>query len=199
MTCYELCLIHEQIDRIADDIINSPWPKVAALGTIGVGFLAIFGEPIRKWLLPPRLSAVEIKSTYQRCNQDKYRYQRLIIQNIGLSAAREVRVLMTYAKNGEPPPEDFIPIPLGWMHWRGPSRDISRSEPAYVDVLKKKEGEEKYNFCWAEGLAGSSDPLLDKYNPEHGNIRLEFFERDRKVGNVTLRYSSGTDKLEIIK
>lgn len=191
-------MISGHLDRIANGV-NSPWPMVSALGAIGVGFLAIFGEPLRKCLLPPCLSAVEVKSTAQRINLDIYRYQRLIVKNVGLSAAREVRVLLTYDKNGNPPPEDFIPIPLGWMHWREPSRDISRSEPAYVDVLKKKEGAERYNFCWADGLAGSSDPLLDEFNPEHGNVRLEFFERDRQIGDVTLRYSNDNDKLEIVR
>lgn len=192
-----LSQLSEQLARIADGA-NSPWPMISALGAISVGFLAIFGEPIRKFFLSPCLQPVEIKSTMQKVNGEDHRLHRLIVKNVGLSAAREVRVLMTYDKNNEPPQENFIPIPMGWMHWRQPSRDVSRGEPAYVDVLRRKEGAEKYNFCWAETLAGSSDPLLDLYDPNYGNIRLEFFERDRKIGDVTMSYSAEDDVLRII-
>ncbi len=192
-----LSLMSDQLDRIADGI-NSPWPTISAIGTIAVGILAIFGEPIRKVFLPPCLSAVEVVPTTQRIGQDDYRFQRLIVKNVGLSTAREVRVLLTYDKNGQPPPQNFVPIPLAWMHWRRPSRDISRGEPAYVDILKKKENADKYNFCWPDGL-GSSDELLDRFDPKHGSIRLKFFERDRQIGDITLRYSSETDKLDIVR
>lgn len=188
-----LGLVVEQLGRIAGGV-NSPWAMVSAVGTVVVGVLAIFGEPLRKYFLSPCLSAVEVASTKQRIGQDDYRYQRLIVRNVGLSAAREVRILLTYTKA----PENFIPVPLAWMHWQGPSRDVSRGEPAYVDVLQKREGADKYSFCWPAGL-GSSDELLDKFDPGLGKIRLEFFERDRQIGDVTLQYSKENDKLDIVR
>jgi len=165
------------------------------ISTLFLGALALFGDQIRAYLFKPNLQPVEPVRTSQSIGSDKYIYYRLIVKNVGrfVVVAREVRVLLTYTE----PLINFIPIPLAWTHFNAnSSRDIPRGEPAYVDILRKKEGEQIYHFCWSPGT-GSDDPVLNDFD-QSKNIRLEFFERNRKIGDIYLRYIKNLDVLEVV-
>jgi hypothetical protein len=168
---------------------------IGVIATLILGVLALFGNQIKGYWFKPNLKPIESVRTSQLINNEEYIYHRLIVKNIGWVAAREVRVLLTYLK----PLKNFIPIPLRWTHFsKSSSRDIARGEPAYVDILRKKGVERIYYFCWAPET-GSNDPLLSVFNPEYGNLRLEFFERDRKIGDILLEFLElkNDDKLKI--
>ncbi len=191
----DFILISEQLSRIAD-VINSLWPAISAIGTISLGAIAIFREQIQNIIFKPKLIPIEIVKTYQRTGMHNSIFQRLIIKNIGRRAAREVRVLLTY-KNA---PKNFIPVPLAWTHWQKSSRDISRGEPAYIDVLQKeRETNENYDFCWPRENGKPYEKNLKEFNPDYGMLRLELFERDRKIGDFFLNFSKEKDLLEIKK
>lgn len=166
---------------------------ITVIGTLILGFFAIFGEQIRKSLFKPQLKPIEMVKTTQRIGSDNFVYQRLIVKNVGNNAAEMVRILLTYIKV----PKNFIPIPLAWTHYNTAARDISKSEPAYIDVLRKQEGSEKYAFCWTPEVGIPYEKLLAEFNPDQGNIRLEIFERDRKIGDITLKYKKEADELSI--
>lgn len=135
------------------------------------------------------MSPVEVVKTRQKIGVSPFIFHRLIVKNIGKVAGKEVRVLLTYVKV----PENFISVPLDWTHWKTNSRDISRGEPAYIDVLHKKENATQYEFCLPVEIQGTSEKILKEFNPKYGNIRLELL-------NVTGRLEilhSGTWVIQI--
>jgi len=164
--------------------------------TMLLGVLAIFGEQTRKWIFRPRLAVLRVVKTTQSIGVGSYIYQRLIVKNIGLRAARDVRILLSY-KNELP--INFIPIPLGWTHWSGAKRDISIREPAYVDVFFKQDSSNKYDFCWPFETGLPNEEILKRFKPEYGEIRLEFYELDRIICDVTLKYLVDRDEFIIVK
>jgi hypothetical protein len=176
------------------------------VGTLILGSLALFGNEIRSWLFRPELSPVECKKTLQLIPKNingavyhrKYIFYRLIIKNIGNMRARDVRVLLTYEKGDQKELKDFIPVPLNWTHWNKSSRDISRKEPAYVDILRKEDGGLNYEFCWSNETGNPVEPLLMNFYPKFGNIRLEFFEHESKIGDISLKYEEHLDVLTIV-
>lgn len=176
------------------------------VGTLILGSLALFGNEIRSWLFRPELSPIEFKKTYQRIPRNiggaiyhkEYIFHRLIVKNTGSMRAKDVRVLLTYEKGNQKELKNFIPVPLNWTHWNKSSRDISRGEPAYVDVLMKEVGKPDYEFCWSYETGSAVDPLLMNFYPKFGNIRLEFFEHDSKIGDVGLKYDEEEDVLAVI-
>ena len=163
------------------------------IGTFILGALAISGDQIRKSIFKPNLQPVEIIKTHQRIGKDVFVYQRLIIKNTGCCAAKEVRILLTYKEV----PGNFIPIPIAWTHWRTLARNISQNEPAYVDVLRKENETSNYDFCWSPEAGIPYEKSLREFNSKFGDLRLEFFEHDRKIGDITLKFSINKDILEI--
>lgn len=122
-----------------------------------LGLIAIFGEQIRSYFFKPKLVFDGFKKTSQRIPvpspyekgqyiEEDHLFQRLIIRNIGKIRAKEVRVLLTYEEGNREELKNFIPIPLNWTHYNKSSRDISRGEPAYVDIFEKKRVKKFINF-----------------------------------------------------
>lgn len=167
---------------------------IGVIGTLILGALAIFGEQIRKSLFKANLMPIDVVKTEQTVGADIFVYQRLIVKNIGSAVAKEVRILLTY-KNAAP--VNFIPIPIAWTHWQKAARDISQHEPAYIDILRKKKGTANYDFCWPLETGTPYEELIRVFNPQHGDIRLELFEHDQQVGDITLEFSTSDDILKI--
>jgi len=184
-------------------ISGSLWGAVVAMlgviATVILGFLAIFGEQVRKCLFKPNIQAVDGKKTEQLIGNDTYIFQRFIVKNSRKNRgipyqAKDVRVLLTY--RNLPKNNNFIPIPLRWTHFnKSPERNIPPDENIYVDVLYQKKGENKYKFCWAPGTS-SEEPELSDFNCEWGDIRLEFFDENGAIGDIYLRYDLLTDILK---
>lgn len=173
--------------------INS-WGVIA---TFILCALALFGDQLKRILFKPKIKpADEPKKTLQKGNKI-YIYQRLIVKNIGSVSAKEVRVLLTYL-NG-PKAENFIPFPLNWTHWNKTIRDISRNEPVYIDVMFKAMGEKTYKFCYSQEVGTPWESDLTDFDPSKGHLRLEFYERNNKIGDIITSYSEEQDKLVIIK
>lgn len=191
---------------ISADLLNVFVAILGVLATMILGILAIFGNQIRSYFFRPSLRPVDKKRTIQLTPKviggavyhKNYVFHRLIIKNTGKVRATDVRVLLTYEKGNQKELENFIPIPLNWTHWNKTSRDISRGEPAYIDIFSREEDTEDYNFCWSQETGYSVEPLLLKFRPRFGNIRLEFFERDSKIGDIYLKYSQVSDSLEVV-
>ncbi len=190
--------ISEQLTRITDGI-DSPWVALSAIGTLLAVVVAVIGiEEVRSFVFRPviRRKAPElVRTEHRREGKETLIYHRLIVTNIKWwrgKLARDVRVLLTYDKNGQPPPDGFIPIPLRWTYWNSFTRDISRGEPAYLDVFEEKNNEKggkDYYFCWADNVAGSGskEGILEKFDSNLGNPRLEFYERNGgRIGDITL-------------
>lgn len=167
---------------------------IGVIGTLILGALAIFGEQIRKSLFKANLMPIDVVKTEQTVGADIRVYQRLVVKNIGSAVAKEVRILLTY-KNVVP--ANFIPIPIAWTHWQKAARDISQHEPAYIDILRKKKGAANYDFCWPLETGTPHEELLREFNPQHGDIRLELFEHDQQIGDITLEFSTSDDILKI--
>ena len=166
---------------------------IGAVGTLILGTLAIFGEQIRKLLFRPKLMPVEIIRTEQEVGGSIFIYQRLIVKNVGLAGAKGVRILLTYSSTLR----NFIPVPIAWTHWQTAARDIAQHEPAYIDILQKEKGTEIYSFCWPLENGIPYEKLLFGFNPKHGDIRLEFFEHDQQLGDISLEFSNEEDVLKI--
>lgn len=183
---------------------------LGVIATLLLGAIAIFGDQIRNYCFRPKLVFDGFKKTSQLIPApspykkgeyitENHIFQRLIVRNSGRLRAKEVRVLLTYEDGNKKELENFIPIPLNWTHWNKSSRDISRDEPAYVDVIERKDDEKTYKFCWSYETGHSIEPLLMNFKPEYGNIRLEFFERDSKVGDIYLKYIGNEDVLRVVE
>ncbi|MEX1064140.1 MAG: hypothetical protein WD898_02185 [Candidatus Paceibacterota bacterium] len=183
-----------------DSLFGLSGNLLAFFGTIILGILAIFGDSIKNLILKPKLRPVEIKRTIQGDGTRDSVMHRLIVKNIrrfylfGIQA-KDVRAILTYRNV----PSNFIPIPIRWTHFNNDiPRGIPQGEEVYVDLIhRKKDTTDKYEFCWAPGT-GSSDPMLKYFEPKNGDIRLEFFESSQKIGDIYLRYSDDSDKLEVV-
>jgi hypothetical protein len=74
-----------------------------------------------------------------------------------------------------------------------------KGEPAYVDVICRQEGESRYSFCWAGETGSPVEPVLRDFDPSSGQLRIEFYEKDRIVGDICLEYDQNDDVLRVIK
>ena len=182
--------------KIVDSIFGISASLLGVIGTLILGILAIFGDQIRKIILKPKIKGVEPIRTFQENETQIHIYQRLIVKNIGSVSAKEVRVLLTYLDGSKT--ENFIPFPLNWTHWNKTTRDISRNEPVYIDVLSKTDIGRPYKFCYSQEVGIPWEPDLINFDTAKGNLRLEFYERDNKVGSIILNYSKKEDKLFIV-
>lgn len=171
--------------------LDPQWWAIAIALFLGTGILQFWFKSLYR----PNLQPIETIKTKQLIGKDFHVFHRLIVKNIGNVAAKDVRVLLTYEK----PVENFIPIPLNWTHWNKFSRDISRGEPAYIDVLRKKGDEENYKFFWSFDTGYPDEPALLNFIPKLGNIRLEFFEHNHKIGDIYLKFLQDKDGLELVK
>lgn len=190
--------------------IDSPWVVLSTIGTFLAVVAAVIGiEEIRSLIFRPRIRPDEtklVRTEHHRQNKTPLIYHRLIVKNVWRwlgRSARDVRVLLSYDRDGLPPSSDFIPVPLRWTYWNSANRGISRGEPAYLDVFEEKQGNigRQYEFCWADDMAGagSAEGKLKIFNPYSGNIRLEFYERNGGlIGDMTLKYDKDTDYFEVI-
>lgn len=183
---------------------------LGAIMTLLLGIIAIFGDQIRSHYFKPKLVFDGFKKTFQLIPMpspykkgeyitENHLFQRLIVRNRGNIRAKEVRVLLTYEEGNREELKNFIPIPLNWTHYNKSSRDISRGEPAYVDIFQRKDNEKIYKFCWSHETGYSIEPLLMNFRPEYGNVRLEFFEHDSKIGDIHLKYVEDEDVLEVVE
>jgi hypothetical protein len=174
---------------------NLGWTAIGAIITFLAVFMALFGDQIKNWFFKPKIQAVEPKVTAQKHNGKTFLYHRLIVKNARRTSlfpwlptqAKGVRVLLTY-KN-LPNENNFIPIPLRWTHFNESLfRDLPFGEEAYVDIFVEENNDGKYKFCWAPNT-GSDDPDLAYYNPQYGDIRLEFFEQNQKIGDIYIEFN----------
>jgi hypothetical protein len=187
-----------------DSVFGISTALLGVISTTILGILAIFGEQIRSYLFKPDLQPADNpvrtsqKIPWRKSDgliyNEGFIFHRIPIKNAGKATAREVRVLLTYIKSVE----NFIPIPLNWTHWNKSSRDISVGETAYLDVLQKRDVLTDIWFAWSGETGMPVEPTLSTFNPELGNLRLEFYERDRKVGDIVLNFSSEKDELKIV-
>lgn len=165
----------------------------AIVGTLILAVIAIWGDQLKKFLFKPNIRPIEfVRTSQRRTDGTADTYHRLIVKNVGSIVAKDVRVLLTYIQ----PKKNFIPVPLNWTHWNRTTRDISRGEPAYIDVLYKSPGETSYKFCWSYETGHPSEPILVSLDEEK-KLRLEFFERDHKVGDMIFSYKKKSDQLII--
>jgi hypothetical protein len=183
--------------KIIDSIFGISGTLWGVIGALFIGILALFGDQIKKFLFKPEIEGIEFKKTFQQVRDEIYIYHRLIVKNIGYVVAKEVRVLLTYLDASQA--ENFIPAPLNWTHWNTRTRDISRGEPAYIDILVKINTREPYRFCWSYEVGTPYESDLIFFDISKGNLRLEFYELDSKVGDIVLNYSEKEDRLVIIK
>lgn len=179
-----------------DNIFGIPISLLGVIATTILGVLAIFGEQIRSFLFRPNLreadSPVKTSQLTPFPKSDGFIYHenflfyRLPIKNVGRASAREVRVLLTYMKSVD----NFIPVPLNWTHWNKSTRDISVGETAYLDILKKREALSDIEFCWSSEAGVPVEPRLKVFDSNLGDFLLQFYERDRKVGEIKLHFSA---------
>lgn len=198
-----LAMIAEQLSRITDGI-NSPWVMLSAIGTLLLAFVAFFGiDEIRSLFFRSHIRPNELKLIRTAQKKGTLIYHRLIVKNLRWigwrpgKPAKDVRVLLTYVKS----PAEFIPIPLRWTYWSKSLRDISKGEPAYLDVICYDVIEKKYKFCWSKkDTVSSDDPLLKYFNPKYGDIRLEFYERSGGlIGDMTIKHFAESDYFKVIR
>jgi hypothetical protein len=182
--------------KVTDSIFGVSATLIGVMGTFVLGFLALFGDWLKKILFKPEIKGVELKKTFQEIENQIYIYHRLIVKNIGSVSAKEVRVLLTYFDSSKA--ENFIPAPLNWTHWNTTTRDISRKEPVYIDVLCRADTREPHRFCYSCEVGTPLEPDLVNFDISKGNLRLEFYERDNKVGDIILTYLAKEDKLVIV-
>jgi hypothetical protein len=191
-------LIHDPkiFDNIFGISVNLLGVLATCISTLILGGLAIFGEQVKKIFLKPKIMGVESKRTFQQVGNREYIYNRLIVENIGRVSAKDVRALLTYFDG--PKAENFIPFPLNWTHWNRTTRDISRGEPAYIDILfKLREDPGPYRFCYSQETGTPYERDLTHFDTRKGNLRIEFYERDSKIGDVILLYLEKEDELAI--
>jgi hypothetical protein len=187
-----------------DSIFGISANLLGVVSTVCLGILAIFGEQIRNAIFKPNLQPADnpvktlqltpFRKSDGLIYNEKFSFYRLPIKNFGNSTAREVRVLLTYTQTVK----DFIPVPLSWTHWSKSTRDVSVGETAYLDVLRKREALEDIEFCWPPEAGTPVEQKLSIFDPRHGDLILQFYERDRTVGTVRLRFSKEDNLLKIV-
>lgn len=187
-----------------DGVLGISSDFLGVVTTTILGILAIFGDQVRNLIFRPNLQPADkpvmtvqltpFKKSDGAIYNEKFLFHRLPIKNIGRVSAREVRVLLTYTQTAE----NFIPVPLNWTHWNKSTRDISAGETAYLDILKKREVLTHIEFCWSSEAGTPVEPRLAVFDPRLGSLHLEFFERNRKVGDITLQFLKDKGELRIL-
>ncbi|MFA6076785.1 MAG: hypothetical protein WC735_01775 [Candidatus Paceibacterota bacterium] len=180
--------------KVIDSFLGISGTLWGVVGTLVLGILAIFGDQIKKYFFKPKIRGVEIIETWQENHEEALIYKRLIVKNIGKAPAKDVRAMLTYTDGGK---LNFLPVPLNWTHWNTTTRDISQHEPAYLDIMCRQLSDSQYKFCWSLQVGQPLESDFIYFDTQMRNIRIEFYERDNKVGDVYMQYLIDRGKLLI--
>lgn len=184
-------------------ISSAGWAAISAIGTLLAVVAALFGDQIRNFLFKPRLvfsSALPIpqkqlvtimhgKDKIER--ELEYTMYRLLIKNIGFAPAANVRALII-AKDNSPLP---LPVPLTWTHHDVDARDISRFEPAYLDILQEL-GENFLFYSQRDKLINLPEYKLS--NDSLTVLEIAFYESNRTLQSVLLKLDPRNKTLVVV-
>lgn len=186
--------------KVIDSFLGFSDTFWGVLASVILGIIALFGDRIRRHIFKPNIQPIQAEKTSQQIGGETYVYQRFIVKNARRkwfrfllpNEATCVHVFLTYERVENLP--NFIPLPLAWTHFETKTRDTPPGEEVYVDLFRKKIGEEKYQFCWAP-QTGSEDETLKYFDSDgkRGRIRLEFFDSTQKIGDFYLKYKNEED------
>jgi hypothetical protein len=165
---------------------------ILAVITFLAVIVALFGDWFRSLIFKPKLKFETVPSVPQVIKKEEkgiiivehYTMYRLLVRNIG-SPARDVRALITNVVQ---------PLNLYWTNIDKITRDISKKEPAYLDIIQEKNGK-LYFYPWAE-IIDLSDYKLSNSKPTE--IKIEFFEKDRALQSVKIKLDPVAKTLKVL-
>jgi len=146
--------------------------------------VALFGDWLRTHIFKPRFTFRTAPPIPQLFGGEKYTMYRVLVINAG-SAAQEVRALITSLTQ---------PLNLQWTHFDGITRDISKNEQVYLDVIQEKNGKIFY-YPWGDIIDVKEDILSDSKATE---IKIQFNEKNCALGSVRLKFDPIAKTLEVI-
>lgn len=171
-------------------------PLIASIVAL---IIAIWGDNIRRIFIKPFLIFSEVEAVPQINSSlgTTHMMLRLAVKNKNnffTAPARNLRASITYIKNGE----ISLPMPLTWTHIEKDSRDISKGEVAYLDVIKYNPSDSSfYRFhSKMDGLIGLPEYFLSRN--EKTEIRISFFEENSELKTVRLELNPKSHRLKVI-
>ena len=174
-----------------------------AFFTFLVVFVALFGNWLRSIIFKPKLIFKSVETVPQvqyieerkespvvtggiiNYHKQKYTMYRALVINDGCAPARNVRALITNIPQ---------PLNLYWTHIDKITRDISKKELAYLDVIQETNGE-YYFYRWAN-IIDLPEYKLSNTNPKE--IKIDFFEKNHVLQSVRLKLDPVTKTLEVL-
>jgi hypothetical protein len=156
--------------RLLADLLHNRAIISLVSGAVGA-ILAFISQPLRDWLYRAILTidyegnddANKIEVGYLKDGkQIDEVYIRARIRNEGKRPAKNCQVFLTdleeVHQSGTTPTSFYDPTPVAWAGWKFSLRDIPRSIPFYVDIMKVS----KHTSGWlisVENLYGNQDKL----------------------------------------
>ena len=151
-----------------------------------ITFFAVLSGLFKEWFLSilfkPKLIFKAAKTVSQ---SNSYFMYRLLVFNDGQAAAHDVRAIVSNVT---------IPINLNWTHINNITRDISKKEPAYLDVIKEENG--KLYFYSAGSVIDLPEYSLS--NSKKIKITIDFFEINCSLQKVTLELNPLDKTLTVV-
>lgn len=166
--------------------------------------IAVFGESFKKCILKPSLLFEEVKKIEQRetCDPAEYRYNgsyiiyRLLVKNENnflTATAKNIRASVVTINEKLP-----LPIPLNWTHIDKDTRDISKGEPVYLDVIVVPTENKNYELYSRVNKVISSYENILKSN-EINKIEIAFFEENNELKSINLVFDKKEERLKLDK
>lgn len=136
----------------------------------------------------PQIEYLEIegeKTAVNACLKKEYTMYRILVINDGSSSAKNVRALVTSITQ---------PLNMYWTHINTTTRDISKDEPAYLDIIKETE-ENAFFYPWGKII---NLPEYELSKNEITKIKIEFFGKDSALGSVVAEFDPKNKTLNIL-
>lgn len=178
------------------------WTAIAPfIASMVALFIAICGDALRKFFIRPSLVFSNVDVIIQKETVPlmklggMYYMYRLLVKNengIFIAPAENVRASIIFANKDLP-----LPIPLTWTHIDKDTRDISKGESAYLDVIQASVDPYKHKFySKIDGIISSPEYTLK--NVDKTKIKIAFFEKNSELKTVDLELDPVEKTLKLL-
>ncbi|KUK66645.1 MAG: hypothetical protein XD85_0058 [Parcubacteria bacterium 34_609] len=176
------------------------WAAIAPfIASIIALFIAICGDALRKIFIKPSLVFSSVNTIIHKETKLKgiYYMYRLLVRNkngVFIAPAENVRASIIFANKKLP-----LPIPLTWTYIDKDTRNISKGESAYLDVIQASVDpyiHKFYSKIKIDEVINSPEYILP--NVYKTKIQIAFFEKNSELKIVDLELDPVEKTLKVL-